>query len=110
MVQARNGTAVAGADGSKALSLLLAMIGVIALVTWAATIKMRTNDNQDENEPVGAGRREGVARPTTAQNVSSAVDSHELWYRGILKLQRMGAEAPFKSVAGAGPLHSRRQR
>ena len=33
MVQARNGTAVAGADGSKALSLLLAMIGAIALVT-----------------------------------------------------------------------------
>ena len=57
MVQARNGTAVAVADGSKALSLLLAMIGVIAPVTWAATIKMRTNDNQDENEPVGAGRR-----------------------------------------------------
>jgi hypothetical protein len=30
---------------------------------WAATIKVRTNDNQDENVPVGAGRREGVARP-----------------------------------------------
>jgi len=29
---------------------------------WAATIKKRTNDNQDENAPVGAGRREGVAR------------------------------------------------
>jgi hypothetical protein len=33
MVQTRNGTAVAVADGNKALSLLLAAIGVIALVT-----------------------------------------------------------------------------
>jgi len=31
-------------------------------LSWAATIKKRTNDNQDENAPVGAGRREGVAR------------------------------------------------
>src|SRR5262245_20282618 len=33
MVQTRNGTAVAVADGNKALSLLLAAIGVTALVT-----------------------------------------------------------------------------
>jgi hypothetical protein len=37
--------------------------GLIAEEVWAATIKVRTNDNQDENVPVGAGRREGVARP-----------------------------------------------
>jgi hypothetical protein len=29
---------------------------------WATTIK-ELSDNQDENEPVVAGRREGVARP-----------------------------------------------
>jgi hypothetical protein len=35
----------------------------LVLSRWAPTIKVRTTDNQDENAPAGAGRREGVARP-----------------------------------------------
>jgi hypothetical protein len=42
--------------------------------TWAPTIKVRTKDNQDENVPVGAGRREGVARPYSYPHRRRAVE------------------------------------